>query len=494
MYRTLVAALVCLSAAPAAMAARAEDKAAPEKMLEETQMVTRHSMVIEGQTVQYRAEAGTYILKDDEDKQQASIFYVSYTKEGVEDKSSRPLFISFNGGPGSASVWMHMGFTGPRRVVYDEEGFMPQPPFRLEDNPHSILDIADIVYIDPAATGYSRMAPGQEPHKFHGVMEDIQSVAEFIRLFVTRNERWDSPKFLIGESYGTTRASGLAGYLQSRHRMYLNGVILVSMTDLNFEKGDDVGFATCLPHFTATAWYHKALDAGLQSKPLRTVLQEAEDFAMGEYLSALVKGDRLSAVERRAVADKAAHYTGLSSEYILKADLRVDRGRFRKELLRDRGITVGRLDSRYTGIDKDEAGETYEFDPAMEAWNGPFTAVINSYFRDTLDYRTDLEYNIFGDVRPWNRSGNTNVGQMLRGAMTQNPYLRVLILAGYYDGATDYCAAQYTISHLDPGGQLKDRFRFALYESGHMMYLRNADLAKCKKDIAAFVQSAVPAS
>ena len=445
---------------------------------EDTSSVTRHSIRIGGQAVNYTATAGTYWMQDDKGKNVASLFYVYYTRDDVADRAARPLFISFNGGPGSSSVWMHMGFTGPRRVVYDEDGFMLRPPYRLEDNQYSILDIADIVYID------------EPPHRFHGVMEDIQSVGDFIQAFVTRNRRWDSPKFVIGESYGTTRASGLAGYLQTNHRMYLNGVILVSMTGLDVEKGVDVGFATGLPHYTATAWYHKALPADLQAKPLRAVLDEAEPFAMGPYLSALVKGHDLPDAERDQVASAVARITGLSADYVKRADLRVGRERFRKELLRSRGLTVGRLDSRYTGLDRDEAGETYDFDPAMESWNGPFAGVVNTYLRDELKYETDLTYNIFGPVNPWNRSGTVNVGEMLRGAMARNPFLRVMILEGYYDGATDYFGAEYTIGHLDPGGQLKDRFTWGFYECGHMMYIKNSELAKTKKDLAAFVQAA----
>lgn len=474
-------------------AAETPRAAAPERpALEERTQVTRHTARIGGQTVAYTATAGTIVIRDASDKPQASVFYVAYTKDGVTDLSRRPIFYSFNGGPGSSSVWMHMGFTGPRRVVYDDEGFMLQPPYRIEDNVHSILDVADIVYIDPVATGYSRMAPGEDPHRFHGVMDDIRSVAEFIRIYTTRHRRWESPKFLIGESYGTTRAAGLVGHLQSEHRMYFNGVVLVSMTNLDVERGEDLSFATVLPHYAATAWYHKALVPELQARPLRSLLDEVERFALGEYLLALAQGDRLPAEERSAVARRVAAYSGLSPEYVLRSDLRIDRGRFRKELLRARGLTVGRLDSRYTGIDKDSAGETIEFDPAMEAWNGPFTAVVNQYFRTELQWETDAAYNIFGDVRPWRRDPGVRVGEMMRRAMTQNPFLRVLVLEGYYDGATDHFSAQYTMSHLDPGGEIKDRISFAFYECGHMMYIRKADLAKAKQDIVRFMAAALP--
>jgi carboxypeptidase C (cathepsin A) len=263
------------------------------------------------------------------------------------------------------------------------------------------------------------------------------------------------------------------------------------MTGLDYQSGTDVGFALSMPHYTATAWYHKALPPDLQSKPLREVLQESEQFATGPYLDALLKGDRLSQGERDTVAAQVGRLAGLSKEYVANSNLRIERNRFRKELLRSRGLTVGRLDSRYTGTDRDAAGATNEYDPAMEAWNGPFAAVINDYFRDELKWETDTKYNIWGDVRPWRRDQNTNTGEMLREAMTQNPYLRVLVLAAYYDGATDYFSAQHVMSHLDPSGSIKDRISFAFYESGHMMYVRRSDLAKSKRDVAQFVEQAL---
>jgi carboxypeptidase C (cathepsin A) len=489
--RTLVPVVLLLVPLARTFAQQPASAAPPAQELKETTSVTRHVIDVGGQRIAYTATAGTILLRNDKDKAEASVFYVAYTRDDVTDRSKRPMFYSFNGGPGTASVWMHMGFTGPRKVVYDDEGMMPAPPFRLENNVQSILDVADIVYIDPVGTGFSRMAPGDDAHKFHGVREDIESVGEFIRLYTTRNSRWDSPKFLIGESYGTTRAAGLVNHMQGRHQMYFNGVILVSMTGLDYQTGSDLGFALSLPHYTATAWYHKALAPDLQSKPLRAVLQESEQYAVGPYLDALVKGDQLSRPDREAVATQVGRLAGLSTEYVVNSNLRIDRGRFRKEVLRARGRTVGRLDSRYTGIDRDAVGATNEFDPAMEAWNGPFAAVINDYFRDELKWETDARYYIWGDVQPWRRDQRYNTGEMLREAMTQNPFLRVLVLAAYYDGATDYFSAQYVMSHLDPSGAIKDRISFAHYESGHMMYVRRPDLAKSKQDIAQFVQQAL---
>jgi carboxypeptidase C (cathepsin A) len=437
--------------------------------------------------VDYTAEAGWLPIRED-GKVTARMFYIAYIRDGIEDKSTRPLIFSFNGGPGTASVWMHMGYTGPRRVVYDDDGFALRPPGNVEDNPHSILDAADIVYIDPIATGFSRMVEGEALHKYHGTLSDIQSVAEFIRLYILRKDRWMSPKFLIGESYGTTRASGLAGHLLRSHRIYLNGVILVSMTGLDVNAGVDVSFATSLPHLAATAWYHGQLADSYQSRDIRSFLDEVESFSMGTYLMALVKGDQLEDTERQEIARRVAGYTGLTSEYVVSTNLRINSRRFWKELLRDQRLTVGRLDSRYLGVDLDAAGENPEYDPAMADWNGPFSDAVNRYIREELDYGPDLEYNVWGNVRPWQRDQSANVSEMLRGAMRDNPYLKVLIQGGYYDAATDYYSAVYTISHIQPGGEYRDRFRFAWYESGHMMYLRKPDLANANNDLRDFIR------
>ena len=455
-------------------------------LLPDDPVVTQHSARIGDETVDYAAEAGWLPIRDD-GKVVARMFYVAYTRDGVDNLANRPLVFSFNGGPGTASVWMHMGYTGPRRVVYDDDGFALRPPGNLEDNPNSILDVADIVYIDPIATGFSRMLEGEALHKYHGTLSDIQSVAEFIRLYILRKDRWMSPKFLIGESYGTTRASGLAGHLVSAHRIFLNGVILVSMTGLDVDRGTDVSYATALPQLAATAWYHGQLAADLQSRPIRDVLDEVEDFTMDDYLGALVKGDRLEDTERDDVAERVARYTGLTPEYVVSTNLRISTRRFWKELLRDQRLTVGRLDSRYLGIDRDAAGESPEYDPAMSDWNGPFSDAVNRYLREELTYNPDLEYSVWGNVRPWKRDDRANVGEMLRRAMRDNPYLKVMIQGGYYDAATDYFSAVYTISHLQPGGEFRDRFRFSWYESGHMMYLRKPDLANANNDLRSFI-------
>ena len=322
-------------------------------------------------------------------------------------------------------------------------------------------------------------------------MGDIESLAEFIRMYVSRNNRWESPKFIIGESYGTVRASGLAGHLLSAHSMYLNGVILVSMTSLDVETGGDVGYALILPHYTATAWYHKQLPADLQNRPLREVLDESEDFAINEYLCALVKGGYVPEAEKREIIAKMSRLTGLSPEYIKNSNLRIERSRFRKELLRHEGRTVGRLDSRYKGIDREAAGEQNEYDPAIADWEGTFAGAINHYLSTELNYKTDLEYHMWGNVRPWRRDAEVNVGDMLHNAMTENRYLKVFIAEGYYDAACDYFTAQYVFSHLDLNGEFNDRINFGFYESGHMMYCHLPSLKKMKTDLTVFIQSAL---
>ena len=453
-------------------------------------VVAQKTGTFNGQTVSYAVEAGWIPIRDD-GKVVAKMFYVGYTKNGVTDVSKRPLIISFNGGPGTASVWMHMGFTGPRRVTYDDEGFQQKPPAGIEDNPQSILDVADIVYLDPIGTGFSRMVEGEDLHKFHGKVADIQSVGDFILTYVNKKDRWTSPKFIIGESYGTTRASGLVASVQQRFQMYINGVILVSATDLDLDRGPEINFATGIPTKTATAWYHQQLPADLQAKPLREALAESEKFAMNELLVGLGKGDQLTTAERDSLAAKIARYTGLSKQYVLEANLRIDFARHWKELLRDQRYTVGRLDTRYLGVDKDAAGERPEYSPELADWNGPFGAAINKYLRSELKYNPDIQYNIWGNVRPWAQDDTVSVAEMLRTAMRDNPYLKLMVTGGYYDAACDYFNATYTVQHLQPGGEFKDRYRFAWYESGHMMYLRKPDLKNANDDLRSFIKWAL---
>ncbi len=438
-----------------------------------------------GERVPYTVTLGTQPAWDEDGEPTASLFYVYYQRSDVRDRSRRPLMISFNGGPGSASLWMHMGYTSPRHLAIDDEGF-PIQPYGVTDNPHSILDVADIVYVDPVNTGFSRIVNDADREQFFGVNEDVEYLAAWIDTFVSRQGRWTSPKFLIGESYGTTRVAGLAGRLQGAHWMYLNGVILVSPTGLGIDRDGPVGAALYLPHYTATSWYHDALAPDLQARDLGELLAEVEAFTLDTYLPALARGGSLDAETKAELAERVGRWSGLSPGFVLGHNLAVPVSAFRKELLRDRGLTVGRLDARYRGVDRMDAGEQYDYDPAMAAWNHSFAPAINEYLREELGWETDLRYWVFGPVHPWNREGD-ETGEHLRQAMAQNPFLHVMIQSGYYDGGTDYFGAKYTLWHLDPSGRLRDRMRFEGYRSGHMMYLRTEDLVMSNQDIRDFI-------
>jgi carboxypeptidase C (cathepsin A) len=342
-------------------------------------------------------------------------------------------------------------------------------------------------------TGFSRIIGDASRDEFFGVNEDIEYLARWIDMFVSRRERWTSPKFLIGESYGTNRVSGLAQRLQNSHWMYLNGVILVSPTVLGVSRDGPVGAALTLPYYAATAWYHRALAPELQQRDLEQILPEVEQFTVEELIPALARGGSIDPQRRAQLAQRVARYSGLSENAVLAHNLAVPTGFFWKELLRHRGLTVGRLDSRYRGVDREDAGERYDYDPALTAWNHAFTPAINHYLRDVLGYRTDLQYWIFGPVNPWNRSGD-ETGENLRSAMAQNPFLHLLVQSGYFDGGTDYFGAKYTMWNLDPAGRLRDRMRFQAYRSGHMMYLRQEDLATSNQHIREFIQTAIAAA
>jgi carboxypeptidase C (cathepsin A) len=485
----------------------AADTMGAKEIEEERRVQTRHQVVIDGQEIHYTATAGTLLLREevetgdpeaDGHRPRASLFYVAYTRDDVEDPTVRPLTFSFNGGPGSSSVWLHLGLLGPRRVLLDEEGNAPPPPYRLADNPLSLLDASDLVFIDPVSTGYSRAVLGEKPDQFHEIQRDIEWVAEFIRLYAARNGRWTSPKFLIGESYGTTRAAGVAGHLQDHHGMFLNGVMLVSTVlsfqTLRFDPGNDLPYILFLPTYTATAWYHGRLPDDLQAD-LDAALAEAEAFAAGEYTLALMEGDALSEDRRGQIMAKLARYTGLEPGYIEKSNLRIEIMRFVKELLRDRGRTVGRLDSRFTGIDRDSAGEHFEFDPSYAAVQGPYTATLNDYLRQELAYESDLPYEILtGRVQPWKfqdfQNQYVNVAETLRGAMSKNPYLRVFVANGIYDLATPYFATRYTFSHLGLDWSLRDNVVMRDYPAGHMMYIHEPSLVSLKGDLVAFLGAA----
>jgi carboxypeptidase C (cathepsin A) len=489
------------AAASVSEEAKPADKKGPDEKpaKEEKPVVTKHSMSIAGKPFSYTATSGYMAMKDEAGKLKANIFFVAYTKDG--GGSRRPITFTFNGGPGSSSVWLHLGAIGPRRVVMGDNGEPLPPPYRLVDNDFSWLAFTDLVFIDPVTTGYSRPAPGEKPEQFHGVQEDLESVGEFIRLYATKYTRWGSPKFLAGESYGTTRAAGLSGYLQDRYGMYLNGIVLIS-TILNFQTadfnvGNDLPYVTFLPSYTATAWYHKRLPADLQSGPLTKATAESEKFAMTEYNLALMRGSDLPAAERQAVIKKLARLTGLSEKFIDANDLRVALPRFTKELLRDERRTVGRLDGRFQGIDRDAAGERTDFDPSYAAIYGTYTAMINDYVRTELKYENDLPYEILtGRVRPWNygvaQNRYVNVADTLRGAISQNRDLKVFVAAGYYDFATPYFAAEYTFNHLGLDPSLQKNIKLEHYESGHMVYIHKPSLEKMTKDVALFYAGAAP--
>lgn len=454
-------------------------------------VVTHHQTQIKGKAIAYTATCGTQPVWNEEGKAVAALFYTYYTRDGIEDRSERPLLISFNGGPGSASVWMHIAYTGPMILKVDEEGF-PVQPYGVKQNPHSVLDVADIVFINPANTGYSRILDKETDRKyFFGVNADVKYLADWINTFVSRNNRWTSPKYLIGESYGTTRVSGLALALQNRQWMYLNGVVLVSPTRLGIERDGPVIAANRLPYFAAAAWYHKMLPPELQNRDLDDLLPEVEAYTINELIPVLAKGGFVQAEERTKAAKQMAYYSGLSEKAILQNNLDVSTRFFWKELMREKGYTVGRLDSRYLGMDKRAAGDRPDYNSELTSWLHSFTPAINYYLREQLHYKTDLKYNMFGPVRPWDRS-NDRTGENLRQAMAQNPFLKVMIQSGYYDGATSYFDAKYTMWHLDPSGRMQDRLSFKGYRSGHMMYLRAEDLQASNDHLREFIQSAIP--
>jgi carboxypeptidase C (cathepsin A) len=480
-------------------------------------VTTQHKVTIDGREICYTATTGTMVLKEESEqggeaknenegeKPKAEIFFIAYALEHDESiserqhRKNRPVTFSFNGGPGSSSVWLHLGLLGPRRVEMGDVDNLLPPPYDLVDNEFSLLDVTDLVFIDPVTTGYSRAVEGENPKQFHNFEKDIASVGDFIRLYTTRYNRWASPKFLIGESYGTTRSAGLSGYLQERHGLYLNGIMLISSI-LNFQTarftpGNDLPYILFLPTYTATAWYHKRLQEELQ-QDLRATLDEVEEFALGEYTLALMKGDALPRDEYDHIVEKLSRYTGLSQEYVKQTNLRINIFRFTKELQRDQRRTTGRIDSRFSGIDRDAAGETWEYDPSLAAITGPYTAIFNDYVRTELDFKSDLPYEILSNrVNPWgyetHQNQYINVAETLRKAMTINPHLKVIIANGYYDLATPYFATIYTFNHLDLDESLRGNYSMAFYEAGHMMYVHMPSFEKLKADLANFIQAAL---
>ena len=473
-----------------------EVKSEKEKLFcyeEEEASETQHQLKINGKVLDYRAIAGTLILKDENCKAKASLFYISYTKEGVENHRDRPITFCFNGGPGSASVWLHLGVLGPKRVFLTENGDA-LPPFRLVDNEFSLLDQTDLVFIDPVSTGFSRAIPPEEAKQFYGVEEDVKSIAEFIRLYLSKNQRWESPKFIIGESYGTTRAAALAGYLHDENFICVNGLILISSVlnfqSLDFQAGNDLSYLLFLPSYTATAWYHKKLSPQLQEN-LSDALRQSKEFVMNDYNQALFKGDLLKGPERERIINKMSALTGLSPDYINRSNLRVNMFRFAKELLRENNRTIGRFDSRFKGIDADAAGGEFEYDPSSDAIFGAFTATINQYILADLKWTKGGHYKILSDVQPWNygiTNKYLNVAETLRSVMTKNPYLRVFVGNGYYDLATPFFATEYTFNHLGLDPTLMSHVTMKDYEAGHMMYIHRPSLIKIKEDMTKFYE------
>ncbi len=521
----LIAALTCITV-PSALAqpAHAADDettgpAKPETPSEavgfvdypEDDAITYHSITIQGKTIHYQARAGTIGLVDDKQEESAKLFFIAYrAMTGPKADDAEPIFpdpadraitFSFNGGPGSSSVWLHLGLYGPKRVAYaDDFGHPGPPPYNLIDNAHSLLDKSDFVFIDPVSTGYSRAQGDTKAKDFHGLEEDASSVANFIRLYITRNERWASPKFITGESYGTTRAATLAPLLQTEHGISLNGVILVSAV-LNFQTlrssvGNDLPHLLYIPAFAATARFHKQLDDQYTIAPMRQFMDTVEHWVINEFTPAMMMGDALSAERRHAIAEQLGAFTGLSTEFVEQSNLRLDVGPFNKELMRDRRLTVGRLDSRFTGVDRTAAGARYSYDPAYAAIQGIYTAAMNDYVRRELKFTSDLPYEILTSVWPWSygRAGQAqyvNVADRLRSAMTENEHLRVFLASGYYDLATPPFASDYTFNTMQLGESARSRFETHYYEAGHMMYLHKPSLEQLRRDLEAFYDRAL---
>ena len=473
------------------------DKKDPKDELSET----TNSVTINGVEVKYKATAGTIVMKDEEGKPHVSFFFIAYTRLDTTNLTVRPVTFSFNGGPGSASVWLHMGALGPRRVFLQDDGGLPPPPFHLVNNDYSLLDETDLVFIDPVSTGFTRAVPLDDAKKYHGVDQDLESVGDFIRLYTTRYKRWDTPKFLIGESYGTTRAAGLSGYLEDRFGIYLNGIALVSsvldFSTISFNSGNDLPYVLFLPTETAVAWFHKKLPPDLQADR-KKALKESEDFSLGDYTRALMKGEGLSAADRKSAVKELARLTGLSEDYVDRANLRVRASRYFKELLRQERLLIGRYDARRTGPDLDPSGGFAEFDPSYTSVLGPFTATLNDYIRSELKFESDLPYEVLtGKVQPWDYNDARNhyleVSSTLGETMSHNPYLKVFVANGYYDMATPYLATRYTFDHMGLPANLQTNISMGYYDAGHMMYVNKPSLAALKADLTAFIHSALPA-
>lgn len=453
----------------------------------EQSVITHHTARVGGQTINYTANAATYIIRDDAGTPKATMFFVAYTKDGVDPKT-RPVSFVYNGGPGSASLFTHMGF-GPKRPVLSPDGHSLGPaPYNYTDNEDSFLDATDLVFIDAIGTGFSRPAPGERREQFYGIIEDANWFADFIYEWVTRNGRWASPKFLLGESYGTTRSAELAGVIQERHQMYLNGVALISAVAFSNFGADDRSIFF-LPTFITSAWYHKLLPPDLQNLPIDQVAQRAREFAHGEYAQALDKGDQLPKTDYDKVVQDLARFTGLKPQYIMSTNLRISPQRWFKELLRDKRETVGRLDSRFIGYDVDAAGERDEYDPSEASYEGVWVAAFHDYVQRELNWKGDQFLYISGNVRPWDQTGNTAVAEVLRSAMTQQTHLKLLVVCGYYDLATPFNGIEHTVAHMNLEPQFRKNVTFTYYEAGHMMYIDEKSHHKLHHDIDEWINA-----
>jgi carboxypeptidase C (cathepsin A) len=502
-----------LGLAPANLCAQEKEAKAAEKSAEaaaqpapkEESSVTDHTIKLDGQTIPYKATAATILLKNEKDEPIALLYYTAYTRSDVKDLSQRPLAFLYNGGPGSSSVWLHMGSFSPKRVITANAEPTPPAPYKLVDNVYCLLDRADLVFIDPVGTGFSHAVGKAQDKDFWGVDQDVKSLSQFITAYVNRNHRWNSPKFLIGESYGTFRSAALSNYLQSHEGMYFNGIVLISsvldLGTISFNPGEDMPYVFYLPSYAASAWYHKVLKDRPDNLP--AFLDEARHFAQTDYADALMKGSKLTDAEKADMAKKLSRFTGLSEDYLVKADLRVNLPQFMKELQRARGLTTGRLDARFSGWTYDLLGEYAEYDPQDTAVTGPFTAAFNDYVREDLKFGQDKVYRTGSDEAGQNWDwkhrgggdnfgfpGSPNVEGDLIQAMITNPHLQIEVENGYYDLATPFLATEYTMEHLGLPEKLEKNIHLQYYGAGHMMYLRDEDLAKLKANVAAFIESA----
>jgi carboxypeptidase C (cathepsin A) len=490
---------------PAPPEAKAEPKPEPGKegvseehydMTEVPPAVSHHQITVDGKLLRYTATTGRLPIKRGDGKIEAEMFFVAYTLDGQE-AAKRPLTFCFNGGPGSATVWLHMGAVGPKQVVLEANGFMPPPPYTIADNPNTLLDRSDLVFVDAISTGFSRAANAEAIKKFLGVKGDIEAFGEFVRLYITRYERWPSPLFILGESYGTTRAAGIAGFLANRGISF-NGITLLSTAmdfgTLEWTKNNDIPYFLLVPTFSMIAAYHKRLPPDLM-QDLGKTREEVEHWSMTDYAAALLKGDGLAPDERQKIIDAYARYTGLDKKLIDNANLRINVEQFTHNLLLDQKLRVGRLDGRFTGVDPEGLLDQRFYDPTSAAILPPYTAVFNNYVRTELGYKVDLPYKVFAWDEPafqkwdWGEAdkGFPNTAPGLRAALVENPYLRVLVMEGHYDLATPYFAANYSIDHLNLGPDYRKNVSFTTYEAGHMVYVDSASHTKMKKDLVEFM-------